>query len=517
MKRNISDRDLKEILGTGLADNDMIDAKIEEAYSIIREKAKSKGQGNSTGNGQREKREVKDAGETNQGNDRQRNTGTKKADRKQSDKKRAGKQNRLLGKRILIGFGSAAAVVVCMFAFCVMNPVLAREIPFLGSLFEKVADVFPYGRLPEEDTSVLYTESETNGTSTDAEGELDTGKNAEDVGKQTGSGEDVLYRKTDGDITITLTEEYASNQAIFIGVRIENKQEFPEMASYADGSGTQFMQAWTKESYSFRPDQIQSARSIQGKFEDAHTFLGIIRIDYSDIDVNESLYLEACEEAEAKGEELPSVDSETWDMYFSRYEIPASFDMELEFTKLKGYLADPVRPDYLKSDEELSQMTDEEWEAYMNALPKDWMDYQYWKAEGSWAYQLPIIQKDEEARVIKINETNEDGIGFESLEISSVEMTLNTIEPGDASTIAVALDADGRQLESGSQNFYELSIADHDISTVYLYICDYDEYMDEFKGYGLSANANDDDYQSILEERALFKTIVKTSCLKDLQ
>lgn len=514
MKHNISDRDLKEILGAGLADNDVIDAKIEEAYSIIRENAKSKGKGNNTENGQREKREAEQA---NQNYARRRNTGIKKTSRKKSDKRHAGRQDGMIGKRIAIGFSSAAAVVVCMFAFCVMNPVMAREIPFLGSLFEKVADVFPYGRLPEEDTTVLYAESETNGTSTETEGKNDTGKRAEDDGEQSGFGEDVLYRKTDGDITITLTEEYASNQAIFIGVRIENKQEFPEMESYADGSGTQFMQAWTKESYSFRPDQVQSARSIQGKFEDAHTFLGIMRIDYSDIDINESLYLEACEEAEAKGEELPSVDSETWDMYFSRYEIPASFDMELEFTKLKGYLAEPVRPDYLKSDEELSQMTDEEWEAYMNALPKDWMDYQYWKAEGSWAYQLPIIQKDEEARVVTINETNEDGIGFESLEISSVEMTLNTIEPGDASTIAVALDADGRQLESGSQNFYELSIADHDISTVYLYICDYDEYMDEFKGYGLSTNANDDDYQSILEERALFKTVVKISCLKDLQ
>lgn len=510
MNHNISDRALKDILGTELAHNDMIDAKIEEAYSIIREKAKDKGQGSNTGNGKREKREAEERGNNNQGNSRRRNTGTKKADRKQSDQNRAGKQGRTAGRRIVTGFGSAAAVLVCMFIFCVMNPVMAHEIPFLGSLFEKVADVFPYGRLPEEDTTVLYTETEADGRSAEADGKNDAGEKTEESSEQTDSVEDALYRKTDGDITITLTEEYASNQAIFIGVRIENKQEFPEMASYADDSGTQVMQVWTKESYSFRPDQIQSARSIQGKFEDAHTFLGIMRIDYSDIDINDSLYLEACEDAEAKGEELPSVDSEIWDLYFSRYEIPASFDMELEFTRLKGYLNDPVRPDYLKSDEELSQMTDEEWEAYMNALPNDWMDYQYWKAEGSWAYQMPIVQKDEEARVIMINETNADGIGFESLEISSVEMTLNTIEQRDASTIAVALDADGRQLDSGSRNFYELSIADHDISTVYLYICDYNEYMDELKGYRLPGNTNYNDYQSILEERALFKTIVKT-------
>lgn len=514
MKQNISDSVLREILGTELTDNAIIDDKIEEAYTLIREKAKKKGQGNNTGNGQREKQEAEKSRKADQGNRKQRNTGTKSAERKKSDKKRTGKQGRLRGKRIAIGFGSAAAVVVCMFAFCVMNPVMAREIPFLGSLFEKVADVFPFGRLPEEDTTVLYAESGTNGTSTETEGKNNTGQNAEDAGEQTGSGEDALYRKTDGDITITLTEEYASNQAVFIGVRIENRQEFPEMVSYADGSGTQLMQVWTKERYSFRPDPIQDVRDIKGKFEDAHTFLGIMRIDYSEIDVDDSLYLEACDEAVEKGEELPAVDSGNWDQYFSRYEVPSSFDMELEFTRLKGdladNLADPVRPDYLKSDEEILQMTDEEWKAYTNAFPKDWMEDQ-WRVEGSWAYRLSIAQKDEEARVVTIKETNEDGVGFESLEISSVEMTLNTIEPGDASTIAVALDADGRQLESGGDNFYELSIAGHDISTVYLYLCDYDEYMDELKGYRLPESPNHDNYQSILEERALFKLEVKTT------
>ena len=70
--------------------------------------------------------------------------------------------------------------------------------------------------------------------------------------------------------------------------------------------------------------------------------------------------------------------------------------------------------------------------------------------------------------MVEVNETNEAGIGLKSIEISSVELTLNTIEKAD--TVAVALDANGNKIENGSSNMYELAIADHDISKVYVYI-----------------------------------------------
>jgi hypothetical protein len=190
--------------------------------------------------------------------------------------------------------------------------------------------------------------------------------------------------------------------------------------------------------------------------------------------VADSNSVQAYHEAEVNGEPLPTVDSEVLDL-FDTYEVPDNFDMELDITKIKGFA-----------------------------------DGADWYLEGNWNYQLSIAQKDEASRVIMINEINEAGIGIESIEISSVEMTIDPIEPADASTIAVALDAEGRQMESGSSNLYELAIQDYDISTVYLYILDYEEYMVELKGYRLPGNEKYDSYQQILEERALFKTVVET-------
>ncbi len=441
--------ELRRILGADLEPSEIIDAKVEEAYRMIRNASAGKG-------------------------------GTKSPD----------KLNRI--KKISVGIGSAAAVFALMVTFCVMNPVLASGIPVLGGIFSRIADIFSFGQLPGEDTVVLYQE------------DGDVSKNEEGVRDTT------VYQKTSGDITITLTEEYATNQAVYIGVNVRNAQAFPEMALFTDG--TQCLSLKTVEQYSFRSDTIQSLRLIEGKFVDAQTFEGILRIDYSEINKDERKYIQAYEEAIAAGEEL-LLTSENYAQYVDEYEIPQTFTMKLDISNIVGDLAQPLPfpSEGQKSGEELDNMSDEEWQAYMKTLPQECFDYpnkyENWWQEGSWTYDLTITQKDSASRVIEVNQTNEAGIGVRSIELSAVEMTLNTTEGEDI--IAVALDANGNKIEGGySSN--TLAIAGHDISKVYIYICDYDAYMDEIKRYGIPGNDLDRSFQEVLEERALFKTVVET-------
>lgn len=441
--------ELRRILGADLEPSEIIDAKVEEAYRMIRNASAGKG-------------------------------GTKSPD----------KLNRI--KKISVGIGSAAAMFALMVTFCVMNPVLASGIPVLGGIFSRIADIFSFGQLPGEDTVVLYQE------------DGDVSKNEEGVRDTT------VYQKTSGDITITLTEEYATNQAVYIGVNVKNAQAFPEMALFTDG--TQCLSLKTVEQYSFRSDTIQSLRLIEGKFVDAQTFEGILRIDYSEINKDERKYIQAYEEAIAAGEEL-LLTSENYAQYVDEYEIPQTFTMKLDISNIVGDLAQPLPfpSEGQKSGEELDNMSDEEWQAYMKTLPQECFDYpnkyENWWQEGSWTYDLTITQKDSASRVIEVNQTNEAGIGVRSIELSAVEMTLNTTEGEDI--IAVALDANGNKIEGGySSN--TLAIAGHDISKVYIYICDYDAYMDEIKRYGIPGNDLDRSFQEVLEERALFKTVVET-------
>lgn len=453
MRKYYSDEELRKVLGTYLEDSDVIDTRIEETYGMIR-----------------------NAGKKSEGRSRRR---------------------RDSWRGIGITFGSIAAALVLTFTFCAMNPVMAKEIPVLGGLFARVADIFSFGQLPEEETTELYT----------VQGE-ELSESGEAAPKQE------QYQKSDNGLTVTLTEEYASNQAVYVGIRIENEEAFPQMAVLE--GGTQTMRLKTKERYSFRTNDSEALsceRNVEGKFEDANTFVGIMRIDYSEIDVDESKYLTALQEMEAQGKELPLTDENYFD-YMEKYEVPETFTLDWEITQIVGDLAEQTRPEGMKSDAELEQMSDEEWQAYMETLPQDWYSfpnrYENWWKDGCWKFDLAIAQREENTRVIQVNETNADGVGLESLEISPVEMTLNVIEPAGTMTFAVALDADGNKIENGSQNACELAIEGHDISKVYVYICEYTEYMDEIKGYGVPGNHSDRSFQEVLEERALFRTVVDT-------
>lgn len=461
MNQNVFEQELTNILGSNLEESQIIDDKMKAAYDKIRQMK-----------------------------------GTGKKSRK---KGRAG-----LIRRITVGISTVAAAIVVAFTFCAVNPALAEKIPFIGDLFTRVQDVFPFGQVPEEESTSLYS-----GAVLESGGQ-NQGDNTEAV---SGQEEESLYRQKVGDLTITLTDVYASNQAIFVGMCVENEQEFPELVTYGD-EGYQTLQIRTVEKYSFRDDEMTNLRDIQGKFEDAHTFIGVMRIDYSEINVDTRRYDEALRKAEANNEPLPVVDMETRDDWFDEYVIPENFQMELQIGEVIGYLAEPSKPEGMKSGKEMAQMSEEEFADYINSLPVEWTgfpnQYENWFAEGNWEYALTVEQSTSQVKTITINEVNEEGIGMESIELSPVEMTLNPIEPADHLVFAIALDKNGEKLDIGSSNCDELAIAGHDISTVYIYIFDYDEYMDDIKGYFFGKDTEGKSVREILEERALFKTTVNT-------
>lgn len=459
MNQNVFEKDLMDILGRDLKESRMVDDKMEEAYTKIRQMTENH--------------------------------------------KKIGKKG--VFRRAMIGLSTVAAAIVVAFTCCAVNPALAEKLPLIGDLFTRVQDVFPFGQVPVEETTPLYS-----GASLE-----EGGKNEGDPAGYSAVGErESPYRQKAGDLTITLTDVYASNQAIYVGVCVENEQVFPKLAGFGEDE-TQMLQLETVEGYSFREDKKQGClRNVEGKFEDPHTFIGIMRIDYSDINVDSRRYEEMIKEAEANNEPLPVVDAEVYDKWFDKYEIPETFEMDLEIKMVVGYLAEPVKHEEMKSQEELEQMSDEEWEAYMKSLPSEWYDfpnsYENWFEEGSWEYALTVSQSTANVKTIAINEVNDEGIGMESIELSPVEMTLNPIEPAGRMTFAVALDKNGEKIDFGSSNCYELAIDGHDISTVYIYIFDYDEYMDDIKGYFFGKDAGGRSVQEILEERALFKTTVNT-------
>ena len=105
------------------------------------------------------------------------------------------------------------------------------------------------------------------------------------------------------------------------------------------------------------------------------------------------------------------------------------------------------------------------------------------------------------------------GYGVTSITKTPFEITVEMNDP-EAKYVPVVLDAEGELMTGGGVvgNMETVAVQGKDTSTVYVYICDYYEYMDELKGYYWSEDyeekAKKKTFQELLDERAVAKVEV---------
>lgn len=130
--------------------------------------------------------------------------------------------------------------------------------------------------------------------------------------------------------------------------------------------------------------------------------------------------------------------------------------------------------------------------------------YENWWFDGPFTFRLHIEMDHDSAQVITVDEMNDTGAGLYQVVKTKFEITVEEkcdAERTEQGVFMVVLDADGQLLPSGSSSFADTyAINGRDVSKVYVYVCDFAEYMDDIKGH-----RNDADFQKILEERALYK------------
>ena len=107
--------------------------------------------------------------------------------------------------------GAVAAALAVGFIVCVTNPVMARELPLVGGLFEKLQnEVSFFGNFADNATVLEEPPVEMNAS-------------------------DGLYTKTADGLTITFSEVYANEQAIYLTMLAQSEEPFPDtMMSQTD-------------------------------------------------------------------------------------------------------------------------------------------------------------------------------------------------------------------------------------------------------------------------------------------
>ena len=193
-------------------------------------------------------------------------------------------------------------------------------------------------------------------------------------------------------------------------------------------------------------------------------------------------------------------------------EAGENIQVDLKISQVVGDLKNPDTLDTGYTQEELEAMSDEQWEKAMKeietaAQEEGWdtwpNTHEQWFVEGNWEFQIEVSPDDSRVQTVEINETNEQGIGLESVMVTPFEISVKELYTGEADPAdyyAALLDAEGKMIRMAEGNSEALPIYGHDISTVTVYICDYVEYMDELKG-----QADQPGFQELLEERAVYK------------
>ena len=378
-----------------------------------------------------------------------------------------------------------------------------------------LGDVYKRQTLEAVDTT------ETEGTAADTGSDTEGNPSEDTEAGQDTKKDDTAYTKTADGLTITCSEVYANSQAVYVTMQFKSDNPFPKTETFAEsGKPVIDLDMTGGVDFNAEADPVIDGQ-VEGKFLDDNTYACIFRYDLAHAAKDYTEYNEKYNEMtqqvlDEMGITLDELDDETdegyalleeyinkvserggaYQKYIKDIEIPDTFNLHLDITKVRG----------LEADYEWSEADDENYGR----------DAGYYKYEGDWSFDIPVTVDDSQTEVLELNDTNDAGIGLKSVIRTPYELTVNELykEGSNSDCFMVALDANGNTLpyNESTGNCNNFAIQDRDISTVDIYFLDYVQYMDELKGYYWSDDyeekAKTKTFKQLLDERAVADTEV---------
>lgn len=481
-----------------------------------------------------------------------------------------------------LGLTAAAAVFS---AVCITNPAFAENIPLVGNVFKQLGNSLGfYGDYSKY--AKQLTDSTEDAQSADADGSQEGSSNSQNVKVEDQNTtenhnadktkDDQSYSKTVDGTTVTLSEVYCNELAMYLSMTIHTEDKFPDTFITADGKPNIKLSENSTVKYDYMDGKSNLFNAyLDGKMLDDNTYAGVLRIPVEDMTVDDAGWTKFYEVRNAffkeKGidvdsedfsfdklaqvlgmdeysdEKLPQVGGPAISDYVKDIKVPDRFAMELDLKDIVGTLPDDqdttpdipqdLRDEYNQKMEEHGISTDdadyeslteeqkdlehqfftEMWNEYFERYPEANEGnnrYNSWTLKGDWKFSVDVEKNTSDTVEKDVNVVDENGDGVLSITKTPFEITMKMQDP-ETKYVAVMLDANGDIMPYGgvaNGNADTYAIQDRDISTVYIYLCDYYEYMDELKGYYWSDDykekAKTRTFKQLLDERAVAGTEV---------
>lgn len=572
-KNNRNDNAIEEIMQAEFPLPKQAEDAKNTAFARIREMAAASGNAENTENMVRRlsEKSTKKSTEKSTGSSGKKSSGTVKSHKKFK-----------AVYKTALGLTAAAAVFS---AVCITNPAFAENIPLVGNVFKQLGNSLGfYGDYSKY--AKQLTDSTEDARSADADGSQEGSNNsqnvqAEDQNTTENDNSDKTkdnesYSKTVDGTTVTLSEVYCNELAMYLSMTIHTEDKFPDTFIRFDGKPDIKLSENSTVKYDYMDEKSNLFNAyLDGKMLDDNTYAGVLRILVEDMTVDDAGWTKFYEVrnaffkekgidvdsedfsfdklAQALGmdeysdEKLPQVGGPAISDYVKDIKVPDRFTMELDLKDIVGALPEnqdttpdipqDLRDEYNQKMEEHGISTDdadyeslteeqknlehqfftEMWNEYYERYPEANEGdnrYNLWTLKGDWKFNVDVEKNTSDTVEKDVNVVDENGDGVLSITKTPFEITMKMQDP-ETKYVAVMLDANGDILPDGgvaNGNADTYAIQDRDVSTVYIYLCDYYEYMDELKGYYWSDNyeekAKTKTFKQLLDERAVAGTEV---------
>ena len=572
-KNNRNDNAIEEIMQAEFPLPKQAEDAKNTAFARIREMAAASGNAENTENMVRRlsEKSTKKSTEKSTGSSGKKSSGTVKSHKKFK-----------AVYKTALGLTAAAAVFS---AVCITNPAFAENIPLVGNVFKQLGNSLGfYGDYSKY--AKQLTDSTEDARSADADGSQEGSNNsqnvqAEDQNTTENDNSDKTkdnesYSKTVDGTTVTLSEVYCNELAMYLSMTIHTEDKFPDTFITSEGKPNIKLSENSTVKYDYMDGKSNLFNAyLDGKMLDDNTYAGVLRIPVEDMTVDDAGWTKFYEVrnaffkekgidvdsedfsfdklAQALGmdeysdEKLPQVGGPAISDYVKDIKVPDRFTMELDLKDIVGTLPDDqdttpdipqdLRDEYNQKmaehgistdDADYESLTEEQknlehqfftemWNEYYERYPEANEGnnrYNSWTLKGDWKFNVDVEKNTSDTVEKDVNVVDENGDGVLSITKTPFEITMKMQDP-ETKYVAVMLDANGDILPDGgvaNGNADTYAIQDRDVSTVYIYLCDYYEYMDELKGYYWSDNyeekAKTKTFKQLLDERAVAGTEV---------
>lgn len=572
-KNNRNDNAIEEIMQAEFPLPKQAEDAKNTAFARIREMAAASGNAENTENMVRRlsEKSTKKSTEKSTGSSGKKSSGTVKSHKKFK-----------AVYKTALGLTAAAAVFS---AVCITNPAFAENIPLVGNVFKQLGNSLGfYGDYSKY--AKQLTDSTEDARSADADGSQEGSNNsqnvqAEDQNTTENDNSDKTkdnesYSKTVDGTTVTLSEVYCNELAMYLSMTIHTEDKFPDTFITSDGKPNIKLSENSTVKYDYMDEKSNLFNAyLDGKMLDDNTYAGVLRIPVEDMTVDEAGWTKFYEVrnaffkekgidvdsedfsfdklAQALGMDeysdakLPQVGGPAISDYVKDIKVPDRFTMELDLKDIVGALPEnqdttpdipqDLRDEYNQKmaehgistdDADYESLTEEQkdlehqfftemWNEYFERYPEANEGnnrYNSWTLKGDWKFNVDVEKNTSDTVEKDVNVVDENGDGVLSITKTPFEITMKMQDP-ETKYVAVMLDANGDIMPYGgvaNSNADTYAIQDRDVSTVYIYLCDYYEYMDELKGYYWSDNyeekAKTKTFKQLLDERAVAGTEV---------